>query len=385
MPINPYLPNQPVTPESFAGRRELIAKLQESIEAATSHIHRSTAFLLHGYRGSGKTSAIRKFQSILESNVPNLVRIEIQLLASSGDEKLLSLLLDNLRSQPATPLPFWGRVRDLLGRVSSVSTPVGGFQVSPPAMASTPTTSQALWNECMNVFEGAPLLFIAIDDADYLTDAGLGFLKTVAESHPRVPLILVVAGGSQLLDKMALAHLSPVARVFSGARFDIGELSRDETYAAIDAPPRVAGVPIAWTAAGRDRVFEYSHGYPYLIQCMAYAAAARSIAIDAADVDSALPLALRTGSEWMDRAFPNASDEDVRCFYKIVGTGKSMLKSAEMTGMGIQPPYIGRLVKARVLKRLSYGRYEVVMAPVIAYYHALRRGLVRPGTPSTGS
>jgi Cdc6-like AAA superfamily ATPase len=256
--VNPYLPNQPVTPDSFAGRADLIERIDESINAASSPLRRTTAILLHGYRGSGKTSAIRKIRSILNARVPNLVGIEIQLLASSGDEKLLALLLDNLRAHPPLAQPFWPRVRETLARVSAVTTPVGGVQLT-QAQAATPTTSQALWNECINAFEGAPLIFIAIDDADKLTDPGLFFLKTVVESHSRVPLILLVAGGPSLLDRMfQRAHLSPVARIFSGAKFDIGELSREDTYEAVDAAPRVARV----TDTGRNSLTPLEENRP---------------------------------------------------------------------------------------------------------------------------
>src|SRR5579863_966756 len=219
-------------------------------------MHRTTAFLLHGYRGSGKTSAIRKIRAVLTARVPNLVGIEVQLLGASGDEQLLGLFLDNLRAQPGPPTPFWKRAKELLSRITTVTTPVGGLQLM-PTQPGTPRTSQALWNECLRAFEGAPLIFIAVDDADYLTDEGLGFLKTVAESHSPVPLLLAVAGGPPLLDKMAKAHLSPVARIFSGARFDIGELTREETHAAIDAPPRFARVRVTWTDEAKDRIFDY--------------------------------------------------------------------------------------------------------------------------------
>jgi len=372
--VNPYLPNQPVTPDSFAGRAELIAKVDDAIDAAQSSLKRSTAILLHGYRGSGKTSAIRKVRSILSSRVAGMIGIEVQLLASSNDEKLLTLLLDNLRAQPKGAAPFWGRIAGLLARVRSVTSPVFGVELS-EAAAATPTTAQALWNECVAALEGAPLIFIAIDDADYLTDEGLGFLKTIAESHSKTPLVLVVAGGPLILDKMSEAHLSPVARIFSGAKFNIGELSRDETFAAIDAPPKEAGISVDWSSDAKSRIFEYSHGYPYLVQCLAHSAFERSATSSAEGVESSLELALRTGEDWLYRALPNASEEDVRSFIKILGTGKSSLRSSDMTSLGIRPPYIGRLVRARVLRKISYGHYDVIMAPVIGYYHALRRGI----------
>ena len=372
--MNPYLPSQPVTPESFAGRRELIEKVLESVEAALSPAKRSTAIMLHGHRGSGKTSAIRKIESLVRQEAAASVVVEVQLLAQSDDDQLLKMLIDNIARQERQAPGRWPRWGDFFKRLSSLE--VGPLKVGVnEARASAPTTSQALWNECIDALVPAPLLLVAVDDADYLDAEGLGFLKTIAESHSPLPLILAVAGGPQLLDLMNEAHLSPVARIFSGAKFNIGELSRAETGEALVAPPRANGIDVTWTEGAKTKVFQISHGYPYLVQCVAYSAFKGPGTIEAPSVEDSIPKALEVGENWLDRALQGASDVDVVAFYKLARSGKNAFKSGEIISMGIQSPYIGRLVKLRVLKKVSRGHYDLALAPVIAYYHHLARSL----------
>lgn len=372
--VNPYQPNQPVTPASFAGRSDLIARVAESVDLAEPPLRRSTSILLYGGKGSGKTSAIRKIRSLLEVRIPELVGIEIQLLAAGGDEALIAQLLDNLRAQPGSDLPFWPRARKMLGRVSAVSTPIGGLQMNSPE-GPTPTTSQAVWNECLAAFNGAPLLFIAIDDADHLTDPGLGLLKTIAESRSPVPIILVVAAGPGLMARLERPHLSQVVRIFSASKFDLGELSRTETYDAITAPPKEAGVQVSWSEAARDRIYGYSHGYPYLVQCLAHSAFVENGAIDAPKVDATMDVALGTAGDWLAAALERPSLGVVQGFLLISQSGKIRLRTADMRGMGVTPSHVVRLVKAGVLKPVAHGQYDLVMAPLVAYYHAKKRGI----------
>ena len=43
--------------------------------------------------------------------------------------------------------------------------------------------------------------------------------------------------------------------------------------------------------------------------------------------------------------------------------------------MGVLSTYIARLVRLGILRKRARGHYELRKAPVIAFYHLLRRGL----------
>lgn len=118
-----------------------------------------------------------------------------------------------------------------------------------------------------------------------------------------------------------------------------------------------------------------SNGYPFLVQCIAHAAFIEGDVIDDKRVIDTLEAALENGSGWLARECAAASDGDIIAFAKIARSGKSNLRSSEMRDMGIIGPYIGRLVTNGVLHKVSRGRYELRKAPVIAYYHLLKRNI----------
>lgn len=232
-----------------------------------------------------------------------------------------------------------------------------------------------VWKECVESLPEGGLLPICVDDAELLDASGLGALKTIAETHHGAAIVLVVTGGVELADRLSQPDTSPIARVFSAGRFDIGELTRPETAEALDAPIRAAGIAGDWTPDAVELVHRLSRGYPFLVQCLAHASFIEGTKIDRARVQAAIPQALEVGGTWLERECASASDEDIRAFAKIADVGRPRLRSSEILSRGIQSPYIGRLVRQEILKKISRGPYELRKAPVIVYYHVLARGL----------
>lgn len=76
--MQPYDPQRPATPETFAGRQPLLAFVENALQAARS-LRRGSAMLLYGYRGSGKTSALRKIQSLVRESAPKGIVVEVPL------------------------------------------------------------------------------------------------------------------------------------------------------------------------------------------------------------------------------------------------------------------------------------------------------------------
>jgi type II secretory pathway predicted ATPase ExeA len=370
--MNPYDPQRPSSAEAFAGREKLVARVGDFIELAKAH-RRSGALLVHGHRGSGKTSALRKIQALVGSTVPDSVTIEIPLRARSSESALLRDIVEEARRVVVEERPSWKRVLEGLKAidVKILGTGVGVAGRDRPE-ESNPLS---LWRQCLSALAQTALFCVCVDDAEQLDKAGLGSLKTIAESASRVPILLAVAGGPELMKMLSAADASPVARAFSGATFDLEAFSRAETEAALDAPIRAAGVPGSWTPDAVDRLYELSHGYPYLAKCLAYAAYRDTPPVNARAVDAAVQVALDVASSWLEREISHASDVDVITFAKIAGTGRPSLSSAQILELGVQSPYIGRLVKLGVLEKVARGRYELRKAPVIAYYHLLRRQL----------
>lgn len=349
----------------------MVERAEGAIEEATK-IQRSSAILLHGYRGSGKTSGIRKIQSVARTRSPRCLIAEIQLRAHSSEDQLLASVVADLKRQLESRGGIAGRLKSWLDRLNSVNLVGSGIGLAPKEAAS-PGNGLMLWRSLVDALEDVPFLVVCIDDAELLDSTGIGALKTIAESHSATPTILVVAGGVELSDRLAQKDASPIARIFSGSRFDIGEFSAAETKAALEAPVKKLGGSARWTPDGVREVQSLSHGYPYLVQCVASASYAEGGQLDANQVRQSVEGALKVASSWLERECSDASDEDIRAFARIAATHKTELRSSEITGLGIQSPYVGRLVKQKILKKISRGHYELRKAPVIAYYHALQR------------
>ncbi len=373
--MNPYDPQRPSPPESFAGRARLIAQTQEYLERGRVQQF-SAAVLVHGHRGSGKTSALRKIESLTEAAKGDTLAVEIPLHQTSSDADLLRSIVQELHSAVRRRKEDRGRWRTALERLQSVNVSVLGTGVGVERSATdTSSNPLTLWRECLEALEGMATIAICIDDAERLNAAGVGTLKTIAESRSPVPVLLAVAAGPEMVRRLATHEFSPVARAFSGATFDMEAFSLTETREALEAALRPSHATGTWSDGAVRRIHDLSHGYPYLVKCLAHAAYRDETRLTEHDVERAVPLALETAAPWLERELSTASDGDIRAFVRIARSERDSLRSSEIIELGINSVYIGRLVKLGVLKKVAPGHYELHKAPVIAYYHELKRRL----------
>lgn len=311
---------------------------------------------------------------MVQEEVPGALAVELQLRAQSSEDYLLLSIVKDIHRQLEGRRELSGRLKEWLGRIGSISIAGTGVVLGPKRRVSV-AEGLTLWKTCIEALEEEPLILVCIDDAELLDTRGLGTLKTIAESRPPVPVILVVAGGVELWDRLSRKDASPVVRIFSGAVFDIGEFTLDETREAVEAPVARVGGTGRWTEDGIQEIQALSHGYPYLVQCLAAAAYSDGMNLSAGRVRERLPEALRVGADWLERESIDLSEEDVRAFARVASSGKATFRTSEILSLGIRNVYIDRLIQEGILRKVSRGRYELRKAPAIAYYHALRRGI----------
>lgn len=347
--------------------------VQGALEAAQV-FRRGSAMLLHGYRGSGKTSALRKIQSLVKNALPEAAVVEVPLRLPSTEAMLIYAIAEKIRRQVMARSRLTDKVERAIESLSSVSA--FGMGVERKPYASPPVHPLTIWGDALDAVGDVPLLCICVDDCELLQPKEVGILKTIVETVSSVPVLLAVAGGPELMEKFSRRDASPILRAFSGAIFDLGQFTPGETREAVTAPVERARATGHWTPAAVDAIHHLTRGYPYLVQCFAAAAYRDGRKIVEEDVKGATPAALHLASSWLERELPEASDEDIRAFAKIASIGRSDLRSTDIIRMGINHLYISRLTTEGVLKRLARGHYELRKAPAIAYFHALRRGLV---------
>ncbi len=342
---------------------------------AVRRLKRSGAMLLHGHRGSGKTSALRKIEAMVSSTLGGAVVVEIPLRGKSSESALLRDIVQEIERFVSEGATRVARFKAAVEKIRSLGISLMGAGLTVSSASPETLNPITLWRKCVASLAGSPCVCVCVDDAEQLDKVGLGTLKTIAESVAETPVLLVVAGGPELMKRLSDPDASPVARAFSGATFDLEEFTAEETKEALDAPLRSSGATGRWSEDAVLAIWRLAHGYPYLVKCLAQAAYREGRLVNSTGVQETVQEALDVAASWLEREIPHASDVDIRTFAKIAQTGKGSLKSAEILELGVQSPYIGRLVRLGVLKKVARGHYELRKAPVIAYYHMLRRGL----------
>jgi len=369
--VNPYTPQHPADPRFFGGRKSILQSVAEQMEKARI-LRQSGGILVHGFRGVGKTSLIDKIVDMAESSSPqgmNGVFIARRVLTRTiSDAELYQFLTEALMEDIAkrqTPLERLGagfKIRSVGGGPFKIDFEEGWKQKSPYQQ----------WRAVANALTNASFILVAIDDADYLAQEAVRTLKTLVEEQKDVPLLLVVAAGPTFEERLMEEH-SPV-RVFSGTTFNVSNFELDETCEVLQTPLKEQP-EASWSEDGMNAVQRMTKGYPFLVQCLASASYQTGPVIDAARVKASIQKALPMTKSSMENKLREASEQDILSFYKISRSGRTSFRSSELYDLGIQPPYIGRLQRLKVLKLVRRGHYDLIEAPMVAYYHMLKLGL----------
>jgi len=372
--VNPYDPRTPAEPEEFGGRKAILQSVHEQIESASAMRH-SGGILIQGFRGVGKSSLIRKLTNIVELDEAKIeggafvagCRLSKTTSDTEFYQMITNSLIDDLSKKQTLAKKIIG-LKELIGVVG-----VPGVLELDLNKAGVSKTPGQIWKELLRRMKGAGLVLVSIDDADYLSPEAIGELKTMVEEQKEVPILLVVAGGTEMEQRM-IDDYSPVARIFSGASFNISSFDLEETREVLLNPLR-GQTDVSWTEDGIRAVQRFTKGYPFLVKCLANASYASGSPIDEKRVKASIKSALDIARPWLDNKLREASDLDVQYFYKIGRSNRTAFRSGDLSQLGIIAPYITRLVKLKVLKPVSRGHYDLVEAPMIAYYHMLKRQL----------
>lgn len=358
MPSNPYVPTDAIPPRYFAGRKNILLRSQEILDAARKGVH--GGILLSGHRGIGKTSALRAIEAGLPEDVA-VVRIRFSRRLRL--EEFAAEVMGHIRAQ----LEDW---RTRFG-ITEVEVPFVTIRRQPRSAAEASPGVALL--QTLRGTRKMKTLWLSLDDMDYVEGDALSMMKSAMEEAQEPTVVLAVAGGPELRQRLVSEH-SPIIRFFSGSDFDLGNFTLEETREALDLPVRSNRLKTAWTDEAVREVHRWTAGYPYLVQCLAFASF-REGALEATHVEAAVGKALALAGTWMEQEISHASDQDIRAFDLLATAGRTEWRSAGLTQLGISPIYVGRLVRLGVLRKVARGHYVVVKPPMIARYHMWRRHL----------
>ncbi|VVB73326.1 AAA domain protein [uncultured archaeon] len=369
--VNPYDPQNPAKPDFFGGRSDILRVAKERMDKALVH-KQSGGVLVYGYRGVGKTSLIKKVISLaneIDNQTHNVIVIDRRLSKTTSDTELYQIITETAVEQINQRKNLAEKVKDKVASAGYLRVLEIEFNFDKNWEQKTPYFK---WTSFIQNVKGIGLILVAIDDADYLSPEALGELKTIVEGRNPTPILLVVSGGIEFEERL-VEDYSPIARIFSGASFNLGEFKIAETAEVLQKP--LVDLRTKWEREAIDEVQLLSRGYPYLVQCIASASFVEDGNITVDRVKNSRDAALEIGKPWLSHELENSSDKDIEGFLKIIQLNKPIFKSSELQNAGISPPYIGRLVKLNVIKQINRGRYSLQKPPIIAYYHALIRNL----------
>lgn len=245
---NPYIVGRPLAGASsglYVGRDDLFAWLEENI----TETPRPNALLLHGRRRIGKTSSLYQ---LVEGERGKRLR----------GRGLFPAFID-LQRLAGRPTDEWlRRLAHDIGRRAGLSG--DGRRRKESAYAAL--------DRCLDDLElAAPddsLILVALDEFEQLRagiDSGaldpevLPFLRSQMQHRTRVAFL--VCGSPGLLDPF----YSPIVDLT--ARFEIGELSFDETEQLMRQP--VAGL-LSIGDAAVEAIWRFTSGHPFLVQTICH-------------------------------------------------------------------------------------------------------------------
>ncbi|MBI4451661.1 AAA family ATPase [Candidatus Woesearchaeota archaeon] len=349
-----------------------MASINDRIEQAKAH-KKSGAALIYGHRGVGKTSLLKKIideAKGTDEKPANILYFYRRLGRTTSDEELYRLLNEELIAAIDSRKSLIEKLQSIGKRIENIGLKVVDLKLNPPELQQK--SPYQLWKSCLNKLHDIDYFLIAIDDAEFLSVEAIGELKSIVEDIGPVPILLVVSAGVHFEGKL-VDDYSPVARIFSGASFNIGKLDQNETKEVLEKP--LVNERTNWDPVAVSEIHKLTGGYPYLIQCLAKASYTGNGVITKERVREHINDAIEIGKSWLNHEIPSASDHDILSFVKITSLEKNVFQSVAMTNVGIQSVYIGRLVKLGVIKKISRGRYELQKSPIIAEFEKLKRNL----------
>jgi hypothetical protein len=253
---NPYVVGDPVIGAKFAGREDIMRRLEELWRGADT----LPSVALYGHRRMGKTSILRNLNAHLGAGL-RLAYFDLQRLgeASRGPADLFLALADAVQralQENGRPLP----------------------PPDPSGFDSRPYRAFEQFLERARQALGQDALLIALDEFEKLEDwiaAGvmppdlLGVLRGYVQMDPRIAFVFA---GLHTLQEMSADYFQP----FFGSVIPVPVtfLRREAVFQAL-ANPGDPDFPLDYTPDALQRIWELTHGQPYLVQWIGHSLVSR--------------------------------------------------------------------------------------------------------------
>lgn len=364
MTRNPFTPGLPINPKQFVGRKEEIQVFVQSLEQSFYGNPQNLAIM--GDRGIGKSSLLRKFESIAKDKNCLVIRRDVD--ASVDSLQVLAYFILNALKEEGNN--FFSKTKKTKNAVSSffdkykISISIGGLGGSierVPTVAIQEEFYKELAEMSRNIQSHIPVTVIMLDEAEHIQNikGAWGFIRSVftrllENDHH---FFFVICGKLGLFRNIK-EIFSPMERFFFPRGIDL--LTPDETMEAIEKPMVDNGIAI--TEQVKKAIVKYTDGHPFIIQVFGYYLfEIGEHTIDLKLFERELPKILeRLKIQVFKERYNSASPKErkilnfMACSQNEVFKPSDVIDSLKMKGIRI---LLMRLVEKDCLKRVSRGQY----------------------------
>ncbi len=377
MAVNPFAPGRTIDPELFAGRREEIERFRTFLKSTMEGNPMHLAIL--GERGIGKSSLLRKWETMARAERCITVRLDLDPSVDSIDS-LLYHILRGIKREGALHSRLFSlsrKVRDFFDEyevtigVLGSSLQVGRKALSPSLEARD--EFRGIWD---GIHPSIPAVVIMMDEAEQLEkiEGSLQFLRNLFSrlAEEGCGYMLILSGKLALFKQIKRIH-SPLARFFNP--ITLRELTGEERIEAIEKPLSYSSFTM--TGEVKELIADVSEGHPYIIQLFGYYLCENAVdrRIDRDVYWACFPVILdRLASQLFDDLYSSASPKEREVLHAIAESRARVVSVGEVArSLGKRSREItylfNRLCEKDCLKRHGRGRYSL--------FHGLFREYIR--------
>ena len=266
MSYNPFNPQQPARPDLFVGREPEILEFEKFL-IQTEH-GSPMNLAVTGNRGMGKTSLLKKFESLgreKNSLVLNLSNYEGNI---SRIEDLEEYVFSNLKNEFISRHAFsMEKVKGIMDSLS-VKVEYGGASLS---IEKKQIVAGLLSRKMLRVWEAIKdhhnSVVILIDEAESLEKIkALAFLREVFQRIQNDANYMVILAGKLNFPERMSESFSPLNRFFQCLK--LKPFNKKEVKAHVEK--KLSSVKLSIDDEVMDDIFTKSEGHPYVLTLMCY-------------------------------------------------------------------------------------------------------------------
>jgi hypothetical protein len=263
---NPYIVGDPVEGQLFVGRDDIMRQLEELWLMGTN----MQSVVLYGHRRMGKTSILRNLSQRVGAGVKiayiNLLGVgdvahEGEVLMALSDAISQTVNIPPPNDEDLLNLPYRTFTRYLQRIIdNNVETRyIASLPENPTSNPKTPTSRGLII--ALDEFEKIEELIAA----GKIPQSFMGYLRSLVQMSPKIGFILA---GLHTLEEMTADYFQPLYASFTPP-IKVSFMEPDAT-SIILANPGIDDFPLDYTPEARDRIYQLTHGQPFLVQLVGF-------------------------------------------------------------------------------------------------------------------